>query len=198
MGLIHGGAYFRNFTVFSTKQKKSPIAKINSRKTFVSHGTPTQLVLCRPSIIMIIYLQSQFKQFNETRWLGWCPRWECRFRRVTCYLFFSYALSCLFWKNSRFHTIHYFYLVQVLWQPSIYLLVSSLCITRSVRVEPGILILSPLVTAIIGLQRSEKCLKGIEKCERRRNQCQKNRPNVGTEHEEINTNSGQTKQESDL
>ena len=40
-GLIHGGAYFRNFTVFSTKQKKSPIAKINSRKTFVSHGTPT-------------------------------------------------------------------------------------------------------------------------------------------------------------
>ena len=31
------------------------------------------------------------------------------------------------------------------------------------------LVLSPLVTARIELQRSEKCLRGIERCERRRN-----------------------------
>ena len=32
-------------------------------------------------------------------------------------------------------------------------------------VEPGILILSPVVTARMGLQRSEKCQKGIERKE---------------------------------
>ena len=33
------------------------------------------------------------------------------------------------------------------------------CITRSIGVEPGILILSPVVTARMRLQRSEKCHK---------------------------------------
>ena len=42
-------------------------------------------------------------------------------------------------------------------------------IIESVGVEPGILILSPVVTARMGLQRSEKCHKGLERCERRRN-----------------------------
>ena len=42
-------------------------------------------------------------------------------------------------------------------------------ITESGGVEPGILILSLLVTARMGLQWSEKCHKGIERCERRRN-----------------------------
>ena len=42
-----------------------------------------------------------------------------------------------------------------------------LYITRSVGA--GILILFPDVTARMGLQRSEKCHKGIERCERRRN-----------------------------
>ena len=36
-------------------------------------------------------------------------------------------------------------------------------------VETGIVILSLVVTARMGLQRSEKCHKGIERCERRRN-----------------------------
>ena len=47
-----------------------------------------------------------------------------------------------------------------------------LYITESVGVEPGILILSPVVTARMGLQVlqwSEKCHKGINRCERRRN-----------------------------
>ena len=48
-------------------------------------------------------------------------------------------------------------------------LVSRDCIFESVGVEPGILILSPVVTARMGLQRSEKCHKGLERCERRRN-----------------------------
>ena len=44
-----------------------------------------------------------------------------------------------------------------------------LFITESVGVEPGILILFPVVTATMGLQWSEKCHKGINRCERRRN-----------------------------
>ena len=41
---------------------------------------------------------------------------------------------------------------------------------ESVRVEPGILILSPVGTAIEwGCNGLKKCHKGIERCERRRN-----------------------------
>ena len=36
-----------------------------------------------------------------------------------------------------------------------------LYITESVGVEPGIVILSPVVTSRMGLQRSEKCQKGL-------------------------------------
>ena len=68
--------------------------------------------------------------------------------------------------------------------------------TESVGVEPGILILSPVVTARLGLQRSEKCHKGIERCERKEELVLEKqaycRVCIGTEHEEINT-AGQTK-----
>ena len=67
---------------FRETEKNAQSAKINSRKTFAPHGTPTQLVLYRPSIIIIIYLQFQFNQFNETCRLGWCPARECRFSRI--------------------------------------------------------------------------------------------------------------------
>ena len=46
---------------------KMPIRKNKLPQNFVQHGTPTQLVLYRPSIIIIIHLQFQFKQFNEIR-----------------------------------------------------------------------------------------------------------------------------------
>ena len=39
-------------------------------------------------------------------------------------------------------------------------------VTGSVGVEPRILILSPLVTARMGLQRSEKMYQGIERCKK--------------------------------
>ena len=58
------------------------------------HGTATQLVLYRPSIIIIIYLQFQFKQFNETRGLERCPARECRFSRVTSSFHTLSAVCC--------------------------------------------------------------------------------------------------------
>ena len=108
---------------FSETEKNPQSAKINSRNNFVPHGTPSQLVLYRPSIIIIISLQSQFKQFYETRGLGWFPGWELPGQRGYFFLLYpSCLLSVL--VNFRFHTIHYFYLVQVLWQPSMHLQVS--------------------------------------------------------------------------
>ena len=79
----------------SAKQKlNAQSAKINSRKNFMPHGTPTQLVLYRPSIIIIIYLQFQFKQFDKTSGLGWCPAWECRLSRVTSSFHTLSAVRC--------------------------------------------------------------------------------------------------------
>ena len=71
-----------------------PNRKINSRKNFVPHGTPTQLVLYRPLIIIIIYLLFQFKTFNETRELGRCPVRECWFSRVTSSFHTLSAVCC--------------------------------------------------------------------------------------------------------
>ena len=48
-------------------------------------------------------------------------------------------------------------------------LISCARLVSSVGVEPGILILSPVVTARMGWQRSEKCHKGSERCDRKRN-----------------------------
>ena len=70
-------------------QKNAQSAKINNRKNFVPHGTPTKVALYRPSIIIFIYVQFQFKQFNETRGLGLCPVWEW----VQQGYFLSYAVS---------------------------------------------------------------------------------------------------------